>query len=54
MFEQYKLPFAYDALEPVLDALTMETHYTDHYVRYTEALNKCIEDAGIQDRDRGY
>ncbi|MBQ8469394.1 MAG: superoxide dismutase, partial [Clostridia bacterium] len=30
MFEKYELPYAFDALEPVIDALTMETHSTKH------------------------
>ena len=31
MFEQVKLPYAYDALEPNIDAKTMEIHYTKHH-----------------------
>ncbi|MFA7422895.1 MAG: superoxide dismutase [Mn], partial [Acholeplasmataceae bacterium] len=29
-FELPKLPYAYDALEPFIDARTMEIHYTKH------------------------
>ena len=31
MYQQIQLPYAYDALEPLIDALTMETHYTKHH-----------------------
>ncbi len=51
MFEQYKLPYAYDALEPVIDALTMETHYSKHHAAYTATLNTLAEKAGVQDQE---
>lgn len=41
-FEMIKLPYAYDALEPNIDALTMENHYSKHYLTYTNNLNKAI------------
>lgn len=47
MFEQIKLPYAYDALEPYVDALTMETHYSKHHATYTNALNAAAEKAGV-------
>ncbi len=47
MFEQYKLPFAYDALEPVIDALTMETHHGKHHATYTKTFNELAEKAGV-------
>ena len=47
MFEQYKLQFSYDALEPVLDALTMETHYSKHHATYTKTFNEFVEKAGL-------
>ena len=31
-FQVAKLPYAYDALEPHVDAKTMETHYSKHYL----------------------
>lgn len=37
-----KLPFAYDALAPDIRSLTLETHYSKHYVSYTNNLNKEI------------
>lgn len=42
-FELPKLPYAYDALEPHIDARTMEIHYTKHHQGYTDKLNNAIE-----------
>ena len=42
----YKLPplrFAYDALEPYIDAETMELHHDKHHQTYVDGLNKVIE-----------
>ncbi|MGV6845953.1 MAG: superoxide dismutase [Lutibacter sp.] len=41
-FELPKLPYAFDALEPYIDAKTMEVHSTKHHVGYTNNLNKAI------------
>ena len=41
-FELPKLPYAYDALEPHIDARTMEIHYTKHHQGYTNNLNNAI------------
>ena len=49
MFTQYQLPYEYTALEPVLDALTVETHYAKHHATYTKTLNELAEKAGVQD-----
>ncbi len=38
-----KLPYAYDALEPYIDARTMEIHYTKHHQGYVNKLNAAIE-----------
>ena len=38
-----KLPYAYDALEPHIDARTMEIHHTKHHQAYTDNLNKALE-----------
>ena len=42
-FELPDLPYAYDALEPHIDALTMEIHHTKHHNAYTSNLNAAIE-----------
>jgi Fe-Mn family superoxide dismutase len=38
-----KLTFAYDALEPHVDARTMEIHYTKHHQTYVDKLNAALE-----------
>ena len=43
MFSQYKLPYDFGKLEPHIDKLTMETHYTKHHAGYTNNLNAAIE-----------
>lgn len=43
MFELPKLKYAYDALEPHIDARTMEIHHTKHHNGYTNKLNAAIE-----------
>ncbi|HEY4785649.1 MAG TPA: superoxide dismutase, partial [Bacteroidales bacterium] len=42
-FELPKLPYAYDALEPYIDAKTMEIHYSKHHGAYTTNLNNAIQ-----------
>jgi Fe-Mn family superoxide dismutase len=39
------LPYAYDALEPHIDARTMEIHHTKHHGTYVNNLNAAIEKA---------
>ncbi len=41
-FELPKLPYSYDALEPYIDARTMEIHLTKHHQGYTNNLNNAI------------
>lgn len=43
MYEQIKLPYSFDALEPHIDKLTMETHYSKHHATYTKNLNDAAE-----------
>lgn len=38
-----KLPYGYDALEPHIDARTMEIHYTKHHQGYVNNLNGALE-----------
>ncbi len=37
------LPYAYDALEPYVDAMTMQIHHDKHHAAYLNNLNKAIE-----------
>jgi superoxide dismutase, Fe-Mn family len=41
-FEMVKLPYAYNALAPSINAHTMELHYSKHYLTYTNNLNKAV------------
>ena len=41
-FELPKLNYAFDALEPNIDAKTMEIHYGKHHNGYTNNLNNII------------
>jgi Fe-Mn family superoxide dismutase len=43
MFKLPPLPYAYDALEPYIDARTMEIHYTKHHQGYVDNLNAALE-----------
>ena len=42
-FQLPNLPYEYDALEPHIDARTMEIHHTKHHNGYTTKLNAAIE-----------
>jgi superoxide dismutase, Fe-Mn family len=43
-----QLPYSYDALEPHIDARTMEIHHTKHHQAYTDGLNKAISSLGSE------
>ncbi len=47
-FELPKLPYAYDALEPNIDARTMEIHHTKHHNGYTANLNNAISGTSLE------
>ncbi|MFA3783077.1 superoxide dismutase [Melioribacteraceae bacterium 4301-Me] len=42
-FELPKLPYPFDALEPHIDARTMEIHHDKHHAGYVNNLNKAVE-----------
>jgi superoxide dismutase, Fe-Mn family len=44
-----ELAYAYDALEPTIDAQTMETHHSKHHAGYTKKANAAIEENGLTD-----
>jgi Fe-Mn family superoxide dismutase len=47
-FELPKLPYDYNALEPYIDAQTMEIHHTKHHGGYTKKLNAAIEGTDLE------
>jgi Fe-Mn family superoxide dismutase len=49
-FKLPSLPYAYDALEPYIDAQTMEIHHTKHHQAYINNVNKALE--GHADLDK--
>ncbi len=47
-FELPNLPYAYDALEPHIDARTMEIHHSKHHAGYTSKLNAAVEGTDLE------
>ena len=47
-FELPKLPYAYDALEPHIDARTMEIHHSKHHNAYVTNLNAAIAGTDLE------
>ncbi len=47
-FELPALPYAHDALEPHIDARTMEIHHGKHHAGYTSKLNAAIEGSDLE------
>jgi Fe-Mn family superoxide dismutase len=45
MFELPALKYAFNAIEPVIDAMTMEIHHDKHHAAYVANLNKALESA---------
>ena len=48
-FKLPELPFAHDALEPHIDARTMEIHHGKHHAGYTNKLTNAIEGTDLED-----
>jgi len=48
-FDQQPLPYSYAALEPYIDAMTMEIHYTKHAAGYTKNLKDAAQAEGVTD-----
>ena len=47
-FELPKLPYAYNALEPNIDATTMEIHHSKHHAAYTKNFNNAVEASNLE------
>jgi len=45
-----ELPYTYDALEPHIDARTMEIHHTKHHQAYISKVNAALEGAGVEEQ----
>lgn len=52
-FELPKLKYAYDALEPHIDARTMEIHHSKHHAGYTNNLNNAISGTNLEGKSIG-
>lgn len=46
-YNQKPLPYEYNQLEPSIDAMTMEIHYTRHAAGYTKNLNDATAEEGV-------
>lgn len=49
-FELPELNYSYDALEPHIDAKTMEIHHSKHHNGYTTKLNNAIEGSDLENK----
>ena len=47
-FDQQPLPYNYAALEDIIDAKTMEIHYSKHAAAYSKALKEAVASEGLQ------
>lgn len=50
MFTLPKLAYEFAALEPHIDARTMEIHYTKHHQGYTDKLNAAVEGSSLEEK----
>ena len=48
MFKLIELPYALDALEPVISAQTLSFHHGKHLQGYVDSLNKLLPDSGLE------
>ena len=48
MFELPNLPYAHDALEPVISQATMHLHHGKHHKRYFDVMNQMLQESGAK------
>jgi len=53
-YEHLPLPYAFDALEPAIDARTVELHYTKHHAGYVASANGVLEQLKAAHAGGGY
>jgi Fe-Mn family superoxide dismutase len=52
-FVQVTLPYAFNALEPNIDAQTMEIHYSKHHAAYTKKFNDSVKEEKLEGLSAG-
>ncbi len=50
-YKRIELPYSYNVLEPIVDALTMETHYEKHHKGYESKFNESIKGTTLENYD---
>lgn len=53
-FELTPLPYAFNALEPYIDARTMEIHHDKHHAAYVNNLNKAVDGTQLEGKSLEY
>lgn len=51
-YEQQPLPYKYNALEPAIDAATMELHYSKHAASYAKNLAEAVSAEGVDKQEK--
>ena len=49
LYTQQPLPYAYGALQPAIDTMTMEIHYSKHAAAYCKNLNEAMHEEKVEE-----